>query len=459
MLSELLRPYYDAETFNAGYLAVFRPGVGVFDVSSGQPIASGIVSSAAAEALRGLRGLALLALRLLTLRVGIHGAGAHRTPLRNVYADLELSEYFEWRNIEDLGRKLLGTFFRNYCRVLVSQPVEVCRILLQVGQFGPALSPRRFLTAAPLTQLVFEDDEVDYFHLPSGPTTPVRSRRSLRIEYRSDVLPQVAAPAQPTRRRYVIDPTSRYTLDIMSAIVQQEGLRGLWRGLNASFIHSTLLMAVEAWFTGLLAPLLLVPDPFFWLVSDLPDPFKLVLLSIGACVAAGVVLAPLDLIRTRLIVTLTRTGNRSIREFVRGLGSYYVPMRVLVPSALYALVGAAFRRGTPYLLFTRFGTDSVLSPATYALANMALQVVELFVRLPVETMLRRVQVDYLLDPAGIHPSLRTDGDDLAIAYAPRRFWELAPKDYFHGWRLGMARVLGNYLLEVVRSSQPEEERL
>jgi len=53
---------------------------------------------------------------------------------------------------------------------------------------------------------------------------------------------------------------------------------------------------------------------------------------------------------------------------------------------------------TPLFLRTQMGVDPVLTPTTYAMATFCSQACELAVRLPVETVLRRGQLDYVSSP-------------------------------------------------------------
>ncbi|ODQ78221.1 hypothetical protein BABINDRAFT_29555, partial [Babjeviella inositovora NRRL Y-12698] len=444
-----LRPYYDADSFNAGYSVIYKPGFGVIDTDANRSISStlsttakgGTVSEFVLKAVHNANSS-----RLATSQVGIGLKKHAHLGTKNVYSDLEFLEYFEIQNINDLARKLLNSFAKNYMRVLTSQPFEICRLLLQLGAFDHKKSVTSLYVSQTATDDENSDDEeINYFLAPGDETpTRLRARRPSRVE------------RLPTNLNH-INPLTHTTVDIISSLFAKEGMKGLWRGVNASFIYTTLSSTIEAWITGVCSPFLQIPDPYFLQITDSPDPMKSLLLSVVAAVLTGLILAPLDLIRTRLIITSTQTRMRSIREMISGLKHYYVPLPLMVPTALLSVVGTVFRKATPFVLFTKCNIDAYSSPVAFSTMNLFASISELVIKLPLETVLRNLQASYLLGSENFHPSLATDSEDLVVNYKPRPFWEIGVRNFFNGWRVGVLNVVGTWGLDILRSTNDQRE--
>ena len=79
----------------------------------------------------------------------------------------------------------------------------------------------------------------------------------------------------------------------------------MWKANNATFIYSVLQSLLENWSRSLLSALLNVPD--LGVRNDMdrlvdiasPYPWASLCVAAAAAVATGLILAPLDLIRTR----------------------------------------------------------------------------------------------------------------------------------------------------------------
>lgn len=436
-----LRPYYDHDTFNAGYLVIFRPGVGLIDTATNKPVVASLGHHSTPSFASGGLGLG-----------GLPAAD------KNYVYDLELMEYLDVNNALELFKNLVWNFVKNYFKVLVSQPLEIVRLVVQVGYFDftkkETRKPVRLLDAETDGE---SDEEVDYFL--------------------ADVSEPKAAKAVPKSNK--IQPVSAHTIDIMSAIAAKDGPFALFRGINASFIYITLAHTIEAWITGFLSPFMSIPDPFFLDLTHLPEPVKLLWLSVLACVLAGVVLMPLDLIKVRLMLTQfmkpdATTNLRSVRESIRHYPLQYLlypPPTITLLTVLHLMATTVFRKAAPYILFIRYNIDSYLSPSLYTAANLVLLIAELFVKLPVENLLRKEQVRFLLKPKSAaedsHRVVTIDDpeENLIVNF---RVWEstggfwskLTLLGLFHGWRVGVLNVIGFWGYNIFNSSTVlTEERL
>ena len=101
-------------------------------------------------------------------------------------------------------------------------------------------------------------------------------------------------------------------LEVIGALWTKEGVWGVWKGTNATFIYGALLRTFENWARSFLSAVLNAPDPGLAAggmgagldVIDSPYPWASLGIAIGAAAMAGIVLVPLDIIRTRYVLSL-----------------------------------------------------------------------------------------------------------------------------------------------------------
>jgi fusion and transport protein UGO1 len=67
----------------------------------------------------------------------------------------------------------------------------------------------------------------------------------------------------------------------------------------------------------------------------------------------------------------------------------------MVPTILHCLITPTINHSTPLLLRTHLAIDPVITPATYSFFKFLSRTVELFLKLPLETVLRRGQMNVL----------------------------------------------------------------
>jgi fusion and transport protein UGO1 len=193
---------------------------------------------------------------------------------------------------------------------------------------------------------------------------------------------------------------------VIAQLWQKESAWGVWKGTNVTFIYNFLLKTTESWFRSAISAILNVPDP--GLVSsasgfggldiiDSPSPLMSLGVAVAATAIAAVVLAPLDLIRTRLIITPISSSPRSIYPCLALLPSWSVSSRLLPATLLHACIPTLMSSSTPLVLRSTLSIDPILTPTTYSVGTFMSSISELFVRLPLETVLRRGQVAVLQD--------------------------------------------------------------
>lgn len=95
-------------------------------------------------------------------------------------------------------------------------------------------------------------------------------------------------------------------MEVMGQLWQKEGAWGVWKSSNTTFVYGVLFKTIESWSRGLLAALLNVPDPGVIAglgaavdVGESQYPWASLGVAVAAAAAAGVLLAPLDIVRTK----------------------------------------------------------------------------------------------------------------------------------------------------------------
>lgn len=489
-----LRPYYDHDTFNAGYLVIFKRGVGLIDTTSQREITSGFGINATKPSF----GIGL----------GIPAVPAPpRMADKNYVYDLEFAEYFDSQNMVEVLKNLAWNFVKNYCKVVLSQPLDIVRLILQVGHFdflgarphAAVLLQKRAPEFMAVSDSMYDDEEIEFFqpwkptehplHLPEAEPEPV--------------------PEPAPKNAHKLYPISQHTIDIMSAVASKDGPFALFRGINASFIHYTLLHTIEAWITGFVSPLLNIPDPFFLDLTHSSDPVRSLWLSVIACVLTGVILMPLDLIKVKFMITpFNKTASadqdsspgstpvpedgpaastfnpRSIRDSFRHYPLQYLVRpspSVAVLTVIYQFSTIVFRKLAPYLLFVRYNIDLYLSPSLFTMANLLLLIGEFFFKLPVENLLRKEQVRFLLAPKSLeedpyrvvtidnpeenllvdYNGWNTDFEGRPLDGEQRSVWaRVKDLGLFKGWRVGVLNVIGYWGYNIFkRTSVMAEEPL
>jgi mitochondrial fusion and transport protein UGO1 len=348
-------------------------------------------------------------------------------------------------------RSLVDTLVWRYSSILLAQPFDVAKTVLQVSlppsqqELAPSrkrrTSPKRAYSNGHVRgdrssygtyddrysdeemdegdQSDQSDDMPDYF-TSTAPRS--RSPRKRRRTPPSTELSPSPTPTPKDRREH--DPGEEDKLRLkksdsvthaISALYNTSGAVGLWRATNCTFIYSILLRTTDSFVRSLLLAIVGLPDivgpdagglgpgltvagsaGFSGLdLSESPNPLgSLVIVGLASCIT-GLLLAPLDLVRTRLIVTPTSHPPRGLVQNLRQLPSLLAPSTLWLPTALYHAIPQTFSAASPLILRRQLRITPETTPSLWSLAAFTTSVTELFVRLPLETILRRAQVSSL----------------------------------------------------------------
>lgn len=345
------------------------------------------------------------------------------------------------------GRAVGITAARFYAHASTSQPFEVAKFLLQVGEWESG------------QQQAWEDsdssdEEVDYFIDTTG-AAPRRLTERKKPNVNTG-LHLIKAPV--SRFPNVIELHRILVIDLIGAIADREGPKGLWRALHASCLLKAARDLSESWIASALASLAGVPDPEMVDILQSPDPSLSISVSCVAAGAAALVLVPVALVRARLLITSISAGKRSLRYWLFRTKNLIAPLGVALPTMLASMVTRLSTIAAPLLLFQKLDIDEFRSPGFFNMGVLGMRLISLAVKLPLDTMANRALVSELNVPP----------EDLLII--PKKYrgmlgtlWDVlrgaeSPASLYRGWRLEALGIISSWGYEVLdqgRSSVQE----
>lgn len=101
------------------------------------------------------------------------------------------------------------------------------------------------------------------------------------------------------------------------------------------------------------------------------------------------------LILLRFLVTPSARRSRGIWSALKNFPSYLCPSTLVLPTILHSLVHPILTVSAPIVLQSKFKLDWDLTPVAFSVTKFCSATTALFIRLPLETVLRRAQVSVL----------------------------------------------------------------
>lgn len=344
------------------------------------------------------------------------GASKSSSSSSFAFPDIDYSDYIPEASPSVTGsaKKLLDQALWKYAGVLMAQPFEVAKMILQVrvaqeedlddppSRTGSHVSARYREGDTPEDS---SEDEPNFF-ISNGPikqSTPPRGRRG-RPSLPESSTSSYRQPGPPSAPGKLQLKNSHSLIDALSALSSSSGALSMWRGTNTTFIHNVLSRTLETFFRSFLAALFGMVDPDVLMpfsTSVIPDvsilastsPVATVLISTAAASIAALVLAPVDAARTRLILTPSSDEPRSLLGSLRTLSTPYLPPFHLLPiTFLTSTLPTLISTSTPVLLRTYLRLDPNMNPTSWSIASFLSSAIDLSVKFPLETVLRRAQI-------------------------------------------------------------------
>ncbi|MCJ1347219.1 mitochondrial fusion and transport protein ugo1 [Peltigera leucophlebia] len=351
---------------------------------------------------------------------------------RNILANMDYSEYLleSSPSPSDFMKKLLEQGIWKYTSIFLAQPFEVAKIILQVQL---ANSKQKALSAADFTEpsrrraLSHRNDLYESQSDDSDPDSPsyftssaplsntlTRSSRGRRRRdsplspSRSYTHSQSPLPRPQKSPHTLVLKSPSSLLGVLSSLWRTEGSWGIWKGTNCTYIHSILASTVTSFVRSFLSALLALPDPGLSLnlssplnftggldILSSPSPLSSLAVAVLAAGISGILLAPLDITRIRLILTPSTHPPRTILATLNSLPSLSIPLIIAPVTFLHSTIPTFLSAATPLFLRSKLGIDPLLTPNLFTIMTFIGQGLELLLRFPVETVLRRGQVDFV----------------------------------------------------------------
>lgn len=335
------------------------------------------------------------------------------------FPDLDYSDY-----ISDAApslnlsiKSIIDQTVWKYTSVVFAQPFEVAKLILQarVAQENDGDRPKRQSLnveqeEAAVSAYDYEnssDDEPNYFSssapyerpLSSGSTDRGRRGRPPRHE---------PSPLRRDRQQssdgYLSLKNPHSLMDVLSALSSNSGALAMWRATNSTFVYNILIRTLETFFRSFLAAVLGISESEVLLplssgsipdtsILSSPSPVSTVLIATAAATLSAIILAPIDATRTRLILTPSTQEPRTLLGTLRTLPtSYLIPSHLIPITFLTSTLPTLLSASTPVFLKSYLGLDPAMNPASWSMATFASSTLDLAIKFPLETVLRRAQI-------------------------------------------------------------------
>lgn len=195
-------------------------------------------------------------------------------------------------------------------------------------------------------------------------------------------------------------------MEVLSQLWSTSGPTSIWKATNATFIYSLLYPTLNTFIRSLLSAILGLPEDgtASSMTEDIltvASPSTTLILSFISSALSSIILSPIDTARTFLIVTPLTHGPRSLLRALRLLPSpnYLIPPHLVPITILHSSLPTLLSMSTPLFLKSYFSIDPVLNPSTWSLFTFIASGLELGIRFPLETVLRRAQIATFTSPA------------------------------------------------------------
>ncbi|KIW92521.1 uncharacterized protein Z519_06368 [Cladophialophora bantiana CBS 173.52] len=354
------------------------------------------------------------------------------------FPDIDYSEYISDNSPSLPGsvKSIVDRALWKYANVVLAQPFEVAKLILQTRvaqddeEEGEDKRPRqRYAYGEAEEGGAYGHEDYDYDHssddepnyfTATAPFEPSRSTRSPARGRRGRPPRETASsrmpgrPQQPDVQLHLKNPHS--LLDALSSLSSSGGALAMWRATNSTFVYNILTRTLETFFRSFLAAVFGVAENDILATSApgaLSDvsilhstaPVATIMISTAAAAMSALVLAPVDAARTRLILTPASQEPRTLLGTLRTLPTPYLIPSHLIPITFFTATLPTFiSTSTPVFLKTYLGLDPAVHPATWSLATFVGSALDLSVKFPLETVLRRAQIATWTSPAYAPPS-------------------------------------------------------
>ncbi|KAJ5992636.1 hypothetical protein N7451_008360 [Penicillium sp. IBT 35674x] len=326
---------------------------------------------------------------------------------RDLIPDIDYSDYLDSSpSVSDWCREAINNSLIRYAQVLIAQPLDVAKTILQVYVVSDNAEEDRRSTPGPGSSTYdseseSSDDESSYFTAAApatpSPSTPRSRKARHRITDRSGYIRADGASSTSKHALTIKNPTS--LMDVLSQLWTTNGPSSPWKSSNATFIYSLLLPSLNTFIRSLLSAIIGFPeeDIASSMTADIltaPSPLATLVLSFVSSSLSALILSPIDTARTLLMLTPATHGPRSLIRAIRQLPTpnSTIPPHLVPITVLHSSLPNFITTSTPLILKSYLSIDPLLNPSMWSLFTFLGSGLELAVKFPLETVLRRAQI-------------------------------------------------------------------
>ncbi|KAB8265515.1 mitochondrial carrier domain-containing protein [Aspergillus pseudonomiae] len=348
---------------------------------------------------------------------------------RDLLSDLDYSDYLENSpSVSSWIKDALDRALWKYTSLLTAQPFDVAKTILQAyvvpgSQDGQWLMDghRRQSSGAQGdlydeededeeeeegVDALSSDDESSYFTSTTpAASSPSNSRSRKSRRHITDRMGYIQ-PSTPSSRNALKIKNPSSLMDVLSQLWTTSGPTSPWKATNATFIYSLLLPTLNTFIRSLLSAIVGLPedDISSSMTADIltsTSPIATLVLSFISTSLSALILSPIDTARTLLILTPVTHGPRSLIRAIRQIPTpnCTVPPHLVPITILHSSLPNFIMTTTPLFLKSYLSLDPVLNPSMWNLFTFMGSGLELAVRFPLETVLRRAQIATFTSPS------------------------------------------------------------
>ncbi|ORX95611.1 mitochondrial carrier [Basidiobolus meristosporus CBS 931.73] len=292
-----------------------------------------------------------------------------------------------------------------YFSTAIANPFEVGQTLLQV-QYLPKddeqeeVNTEKEQSDDPYAGEELDEDDMEYFDVQMSSTIDPSSGQEKKQADHMGYLIRKSVYDESTRPAYQLPPLDTNTWGVIKALVRQptEGWRSLWKGQFTNWLYDMTHLFLQPSLEGMLNDSFDLYDdtiPLVHLDNAAPNVATLV----ASHLAVGVLLSPLEVVRTRLIVQTSSKKHRKyqgpfhcLRTIIaeEGFGSLYWSHNLL-PTVIYHTISPLISNTIPLVIERVLQIDPLESPFVYSLVELAFNTLDILITLPLDTIRKRLQ--------------------------------------------------------------------
>lgn len=340
------------------------------------------------------------------------------------FPDLDYSDYIPEASpsVTRQFKNLLDSIVWRYTSVVLAQPFEVAKLVLQtrVAQ-EQDLDDAFNLRDTDINSRGYEDEyddddeEPNYFASSAPQFEQPRSRSPIRGRRGRPPRQESYSGQQEVSADTIVMKNPHSLTEVLSALSSKSGALAMWKGTNSTFIYSVLMRTFETFFRSFLAAVFGIAENDIALsasttISDSAilastSPTATVFIATAATAISALILAPIDAARTRLILTPAAQEPRSLLATVKTLSPAYLTPTHLIPiTFLTSSVPTLIATSTPLFLKSYLGMDPAMNPTSWSIFTFIGSALDLSIKFPLETVLRRAQIATWTSPSLSLPS-------------------------------------------------------